>query len=122
MIIETCPKCGHDLIDLILASNPPIPKKECWNCGWSWTGEREEVIRVPFGGNSFIPDMTNYLNVDRDDTITITSTGNYLNNYNYEDSVVGNFEQSACINCPNNPKNGGDGICFCTLGQQQVTY
>jgi hypothetical protein len=48
MIIETCPKCGHDLIDLILASNPPIPKKECHNCGWSWTGKREEVVRVPF--------------------------------------------------------------------------
>lgn len=83
MIIETCPKCGHDLLDLMLTTNPPIPKKECLNCGWSWTGEREEVIRVPFDG-------------------------------------VG-FEQSACINCTNNPKNGGDGICFCTLGQQ-VTY
>ena len=52
MIIETCPKCGHDLVNLILASNPPIPKKECWNCGWSWTGEPEEVVRVPFGGIS----------------------------------------------------------------------
>ena len=35
--------------------------------------------------------------------------------------LVGNFEQSYCVNCPSNPKNGGDGICFCTLGQQ-VTY
>lgn len=56
IIIETCPKCGHDLHDVMLASFPPIPKKECWNCGWSWTGEPEEVIRMPFGGNSLIVD------------------------------------------------------------------
>lgn len=35
-------------------------------------------------------------------------------------SLVGNFEKSACINCPSNPKNGGDGICFCTLGQMEI--
>ena len=51
IIIETCPKCGHDLVDIMLASYPPIPKKECWNCGWSWKGKREEVVRVPFSGN-----------------------------------------------------------------------
>lgn len=50
IIVETCPKCGHDLQDLMIATYPPIPKKECWNCGWSWTGESEEIIRVPFGG------------------------------------------------------------------------
>lgn len=52
MIIETCPKCGYDLVNINLASIPPIPKKECWSCGWSWIGEPEEVVRVPFGGNS----------------------------------------------------------------------
>ena len=51
IIIETCPKCGHDLIDVMIATYPPIPRKECWNCGWSWEGEQEEVVRVPFGGN-----------------------------------------------------------------------
>ena len=117
IIIETCPVCGHDLQDLILTTYPPIPKKLCPSCGWSWTGEREEVIRVPFGGNSFVPDTTNYLNVNGSDTITITR----LNNLNHEDTHIGNFEQFVCINCPSNPKNGGDGICFCTLGQQ-VTY
>ena len=50
IIVETCPKCGHDLQDLMIATYPPIPKKECWNCGWSWEGEPEEVIRMPFGG------------------------------------------------------------------------
>ena len=56
IIIETCPKCGHDLHDLVIATYPPIPKKECWSCGWSWTEEPEEVIRIPFGGNSLIVD------------------------------------------------------------------
>lgn len=53
IIIETCPKCGHDLIDEVICTYPPIPRKSCPSCGWSWEGEREEVIRVPFGGNSF---------------------------------------------------------------------
>lgn len=26
------------------------------------------------------------------------------------------FNNQACINCSNNPKNGGSGICHCTLG------
>jgi hypothetical protein len=52
IIIETCPKCGHDLQDLVIATYPPIPKKECFSCGWSWTWKQEEVVRVPFGGNS----------------------------------------------------------------------
>lgn len=122
MIIETCPKCGHDLVDLILASNPPIPKKECLNCGWSWTGKPEAVIRVPFRGDNDIFDATFYLNTNIDGTIDITTMlHNYLNNLSHEDARIGNFDQPACINCSSNPKNGGDGICFCTLGQQ-VTY
>ena len=31
--------------------------------------------------------------------------------------IVNDFGQSACINCPNNPKNGGNGIYNCILGQ-----
>ena len=61
IIIETCPKCGHDLQDLILTTNPPIPQKKCFSCGWEWTGEPEQVIRRPFGGNSFYPDDNNIL-------------------------------------------------------------
>ena len=56
IIIETCPKCGHDLVDEVICTNPPIPKKSCWNCGWHWEGEPEQVIRQPFGGNSFYLD------------------------------------------------------------------
>lgn len=52
MIIETCPKCGHDLHDVVICTYPPIPRKVCWNCGWSWTGEYEKIRKVPFGGFS----------------------------------------------------------------------
>ena len=30
--------------------------------------------------------------------------------------IVTPFGSSACQNCTNNPKNGGSGICHCTLG------
>ena len=53
IIIETCPKCGHDLHDLVIATNPPIPQKKCFECGWEWIGEPEQVIRQPVGGNAF---------------------------------------------------------------------
>ena len=112
IIIETCPKCGHDLTDVMIATYPPSPKKECWNCGWSWTGEQEEVIRVPFGGNA------NTVNTAETKTLNDYLNADY---HNYEDLVVSKFEQSACVNCSNNPKNGGSGICFCTLGQPQIT-
>ena len=53
IIIETCPKCGHDLFDSVICANPPIPKKECHNCGWIWEGQREEeIVRVPFNENN----------------------------------------------------------------------
>jgi uncharacterized Zn finger protein len=56
IIIETCPKCGHDLMSEVICTYPPIPKKSCPSCGWYWEGEPEQVIRQPFGGNSFYPD------------------------------------------------------------------
>lgn len=58
IIIETCPECGHDLVDLVLTSYPPIPAKQCPRCGWHWVGEREEVVRVPFGGNTYSLNQT----------------------------------------------------------------
>ena len=63
IIIETCPKCGHDLMNLQIDTYPPIPKKECWNCGWSWTGTPEKIIRVPFGGNSLDVDKCECVNL-----------------------------------------------------------
>lgn len=119
-IIETCPKCGHDLIDIMIATYPPIPRKECWNCGWSWEGEREEVVRVPFGGNTNVATTTATLNGEMGATNT-TETLKSLNAYNLEYSPISAFEQSSCVNCSNNPKNGGSGICHCTLGQPKIT-
>jgi len=106
IIIETCPKCGHDLHDEVICTYPPIPRKICYSCGWSWEGEPERIMRVPFGGNG-LNDFNN-----NDDI----SLNNYLNC-----EPISIFNQSACINCSNNPKNGGNGICNCTLGQIHIT-
>ena len=54
IIIETCPKCGHDLFDSVICTDPPIPRKECHNCGWTWEGQREP-LRVPFNENNTTP-------------------------------------------------------------------
>lgn len=50
MIIYTCPECGHDLMNEVLTCNPPIHEYYCPNCGWRHH-DREEVVRIPFGGN-----------------------------------------------------------------------
>lgn len=89
IIIETCPICGEDLFNYMIYTNPPVRKKECMACGWSWTGKQEEVVRVPFDGNMH---------------------------------PTKNFDNQPCINCPSNPKNGGSGICHCTLGQMNIVY
>lgn len=52
IIIETCPECGHDLIDYVIDTYPPIETKQCLNCGRTFYGEREEIVRVPYRGNS----------------------------------------------------------------------
>ena len=51
MIIYTCPRCGTDLIDTVICTYPPKVQKWCPSCGWTYTEDHEEVIRVPFGGN-----------------------------------------------------------------------
>ena len=50
IIVETCPKCGHDLQEMVIAIFPPIPCKQCWNCGWRWEGKRDDILRIPFQG------------------------------------------------------------------------
>lgn len=57
-IIYTCPKCGADLRDVMIATNPPINKKECFNCGWSSEEEREDVVRIPYVNNIKVYDYT----------------------------------------------------------------
>ena len=122
MIIETCPKCGHDLIDLVLTTYPPIPKKQCTFCDWSWTGQREDIIRVPFNSDTFELDAADNLKTNINDITDITLFGVDLSNTNSTGGTLGTFNQSACANCPNNHKNGGSGVCFCTLGSPQITY
>lgn len=90
IIIETCPKCGHDLFDSVICTNPPISKKECHNCGWTWERKREEEVRVPFVENE-----SPYATLD-------------------------GLQNNPCDKCPTNAKNGGSGICHCILGQQVI--
>ena len=48
-IIYTCPKCGHDLEDLVLESFPPKYEKRCTNCGWNHIeNQSDEIIRIPY--------------------------------------------------------------------------
>ena len=54
IIIEACHKCGHDLIDEMICTYPPIPRKFCSNCGWSYEGKQDEIVRVSFGGNNLL--------------------------------------------------------------------
>lgn len=44
----------------------------------------------------------------------------YLGKWDISDPIKYNFGSEACVNCSNNPKNGGDGICFCILGQMEI--
>lgn len=92
IIIETCPECGHDLVDLVLTTYPPIPAKQCPRCGWRLEGEREEIIRVPFGENAY-----------KENTYSLDA------------------KQSACHGCSNHPDNGGSGICNCIIGLPKIT-
>ena len=104
-IIETCPRCGADLIDVVIATCPEIVRKECWSCGWASQGEKEEIVRVPFGGNRSWSGTTETIT-----NIPFTPMGSGDKAYN----------GSPCDYCSNNPKNGGSGICHCILGQQPV--
>ena len=142
IIIETCPKCGHDLMDEVICTYPPIPRKSCPSCGWNWEGEPEQVIRIPFGGNSFNYDETYTLHGNTDyecvsglATSTSTCGDNAISMSeatdalikafkDFEDGFINgtiSFKKPSCANCPNNTKNGGSGICHCILGQLDIT-
>ena len=47
-IIYTCPDCGNDLMDIMIATNPPIAIKECPSCGWRYEEKSAGIKRVPF--------------------------------------------------------------------------
>ena len=58
IIIETCPEGGADLIDTVIATSPPIPRKVCPNCSWHWEGKREEIKRIPFQEKAVITTLS----------------------------------------------------------------
>ena len=126
IIVETCPKCGHDLQGEVICTYPPIPRKVCWNCGWSWTGEREKIKRVPFGGNTNTFTEKDNTSISWNgsstdwDSIDIKTSTDWNSTHLDTSSNITAFGREACENCPSNPKNGGDGICFCTLGQNII--
>lgn len=91
-IIETCPICGHDLVDLILTYNPPISKMKCFNCGWNNYINTENC-----GVDYYI--VERYVPVQPSDSA---------------------FENSACKYCSNNHRNGGSGICHCIMGSPEI--
>lgn len=48
MIIETCPRCGTELMNHVIDTYPPIPCKYCPACGWRWEGKPEPIEYKPF--------------------------------------------------------------------------
>ena len=103
IIVCTCPECNEDLVSLVLPTDPPQYKYECPKCGWFHVESSiEEVVRVPYHPalspaihkNSYIRQ-----NIDTD----------WM------------FQSEPCRNCSQNPKNGGSGICHCTLGNH-ITF
>lgn len=130
-IIETCPKCGHDLVDLVIATYPPIPQKKCFNCGWEWTGDAEKVVRVPFDGNVYT-NTTDTVTISLNDYINTPVTapeatlnggvdGYIVERYVPVQPSDSGYESLSCVHCSNNPKNGGSGVCHCTLGLPELT-
>ena len=111
-IIETCPRCGADLIDVVIDTCPEIVRKGCWSCGWSSQGEKEEVVRIPFGGNRSWSDTTPL----------VYTTSETISNIRYIPMGPSDkaYDGSPCQHCSNNPINGGSGICHCILGHPQV--
>ena len=114
-IIYTCPKCGHDLVDVSLCSYPAKNAMYCMSCGFMSEPGSEEIVRIPYGGNCHYDHIINSSNGELS---RLNSSGNAFANSNYDL----NFTNSACVNCSNNPKNGGSGICLCTLGGPKITY
>ena len=93
IIIETCPQCGHDLHDLVLTSYPPKSGKMCMNCGWRYVFDNnDDVIRVQFRPT------------EKQGDIDVITSG-------YGSDV----SKDPCRHCSNDPRNGGSGICCCTV-------
>lgn len=109
ILIETCPKCGADLMNSVIATFPPIHRKECSQCGWSWESGPEKVIRKPFQPEADV--LINHVDITPIENHSLTPSEN----------LSTSFSQPACKTCGCNPANGGSGICNCTLGNMPIT-
>ena len=117
-IIETCPICGHDLVDLILTYNPPISKRKCFNCGFNDYINTDATMPKCFNCG-----LNDYINTDA--TMPEVTLNGGVDYYIVERCVPvqpsdSAFENSACKYCSNNPRNGGSGICHCIMGSPEI--
>lgn len=60
--------------------------------------------------------MTKGYNISGELEITLQDISKVIN----EDFTKYAFVNKACEYCSNNPKNGGSGICHCTLGLPKI--
>ena len=98
-VIYTCPKCGHDLTEYVTELGE-VYRVACDECGWSEDDKKELIVRIPWGGNKYVPN-------------TYTPIKDYMiRDYNVPE---------ACRTCSNHLSNGGTGICHCILGLPKVT-
>ena len=49
IIIETCLRCGADLLASVIYTYPPINRMDCSSCGWHWESGTKPIERVLFG-------------------------------------------------------------------------
>lgn len=55
IIIDFCPKCGHELREIVICTYPSIERKECCRCGWSWESAPVHIVK-----DTTIHDNTDY--------------------------------------------------------------
>lgn len=102
IIVCTYPECDEDLVNLVLPTDPPQYKYECPKCGWFHVESSVgEIVRIPYH-----PALSPVI---------------HGNNYKQGINPSWAFQGDVCRDCPQNPKNGGSGICHCTLGKH-ITF
>ena len=99
MVIYTCPRCGAVLIDTVI----------CTTNGHS----SSSLIQYPPKVQKWCPSCGWTYTEGHEEVIRVPFGGDLGN---------GAFCNSSCLRCPTNPANGGDGICFCTLGGPRITW
>ena len=47
IIVYTCPECGEELEEEVLASYPPIYVTRCRSCGWKLE-KQDDILKIPY--------------------------------------------------------------------------